>query len=168
MLWPHWHRDLALVRFYTQPSHCSIPLRMSFCFVFLRYFLISASQQLTSREFILNTWSSRLVGITFFKIIKKNTTHAWTTQMAKLAISMGNVQETHFSIILTAEALKISKFALPRSTGIKKEILSNEHGDHIFKICNTPNARMSILTNVLCKNWCPNATFEILSIAIFH
>ena len=104
----------------------------------------------------------------FLKQTKK-VTHAWTAQMAKLAISFGNcLGNMFFSSILTAEVLKNAKLALPRSTGINKKTLPTEHGDYIFNICNTPSARMRILTNALCKNWCPNAPYETSKIAIFH
>ena len=72
--------------------------------------------------------------------------------MSKDVKSFGNFQETNVSGILAAKVLKKSKLALPRSTGIKKKTLPTEHGDHIFKICNTPSARMQNLTDALCKN----------------
>ena len=96
----------------------------------------------------------------------KKVKHAWAAQMPKDAKSFGNVQGTCCSSILAAEVLKNQNWHSHAARGSTKIMLPTEHGDRIFKICNTPSAKMQILTDVLCKNWIRNNWLETSNIAI--
>ena len=142
--------------------------RTHLCFVFLGNSKIPTSHEFTSRKQNWKMWSPRWVGSTVLKCMKKQSSPRNGKRHKSDDILWEFSGNPFFLAFSPQRCWKKREKHSHAARGSKQKTLPTEHGDHIFNICNTPSAIMPILTNALCKNWCPNGAYEISKIAIFH